>query len=85
MRGECPKLLRKLKKEKHHKSKAMVATWSDEELGTSSSSSEDQIDNLCLMAHESNTCEVNSDLESISNEQWEEAYELLYEKFKNLK
>ena len=38
MRGECPKLLRKIKKEKHHKSKAMVATWSDEESDTSSSS-----------------------------------------------
>ena len=37
------------------------------------------------MAHEGDSCEVNFELESISNEQWEEAYELLYEKFKNLK
>ena len=62
----------------------MVATWSDEDSDTSSSS-EDQKDNLCLMALEDNSYEVNFELESVSNEQWEEAYELLYEKFKNLK
>ena len=62
----------------------MMATWNDEESDTSSSS-EDQMDNLCLMAHEGNSCEVNFELEAISNEQWEEAYELLYENFKNLK
>ena len=84
MRGECPKLLRKIKKERHHKNKAMVATWSDEDSYTSSSS-EDQKENLCLMAIEENSREVNFELESISNKQWEEAYELLYEKLKNLK
>ena len=68
MRGECPKFLRKIKKEKYHKSKAMVATWSDEDSDTSSSS-EDQMDNLCLMAHGGNSCEVNFELKSVSNEQ----------------
>ena len=84
MRGECPKLLRKIKRERYHKNKAMVATWSDEDSDTSSSS-EDQKDNLCLMAIGGDSCEVNFELEFVSNEQWEEAYELLYEKFKNLK
>ena len=84
LHGECPELQKKYKKEKFRKTKAMVATWSDEDSYTSSSSS-DQKENLCLMAIEDNSCEVNFELESVSNEQWEEAYELLYEKFKNLK
>ena len=58
MRGECPKLLRKIKKERHNKRKAMVATWSDEDSDTSSSS-EDQKENLCLMTIEDNSREVN--------------------------
>ena len=37
------------------------------------------------MAIRGDSCEVNLELESVSNEQWEETYELLYEKFKNLK
>ena len=37
------------------------------------------------MAIRGDSCEINFELEYVSNEQWEEAYELLYEKFKNLK
>ena len=45
----------------------MVATWSDED-SDASSLSEDQMDNLCLMAHEGNSYEVTSETENISNE-----------------
>ena len=37
------------------------------------------------MAHEGNSYEVTSETENISNEQWEKAYETLYEKFKTLR
>ena len=84
MRGECPQMQRKIKKEKHHKRKAMIATWSDEE-SDSSTQSESPDENLCLMAHEGNSDEVTSETKNILNEQWEEAYEMLCEEFKTLR
>ena len=35
MRGECPELQKKYKKEKFRKAKAMVATWSDKDSDSS--------------------------------------------------
>ena len=84
MRGECTQIHRKIKKEKHHKRKAMIATQSDEE-SDSSTQSKSPDENLCLMDHEGNTYDVTSNSKNISNEQWEEAYEMLYEKFKTLR
>ena len=83
MRGECPELLKKAKREKGKKPRAMVATWSDEE--TQEDDSEDMNDlmeSLCLMA---NGDEVNSETESISNEQWETEYLSLYSKYKKIR
>ena len=60
MRSECLKIQRKLKKEKPHNSKAMIVTWSDEEMD-SSSQIEDQVEELCLMTHDGNFSEVTCD------------------------
>ena len=62
----------------------MLATWSNEE-SDSSSRSEDQVANLYLMAYEDNSSEVNSEIDSITVEQWEELYKNLYTKYKKLK
>ena len=62
----------------------MITTWSNEE-SDSSSQSKNQEKNLCLMAHHGNSIEVTSKTEHMSNEQWEEPYETLYEKFKTLR
>ena len=67
MWGECPELQKKFKKDKFRKSKAMVATWSDEE-SDSSEESEDQMANICLMAHEDDSSEVNSEIDTITIE-----------------
>ena len=53
------RITKKYKKNNFRKPKAMVATWSDEELD-SSQESEDQVANICLMAHEDDSSEVNS-------------------------
>ena len=47
IRGECPELQKKFKKDKFRKSKAMVATWSDEE-SDSSFGSKDQVQSSVL-------------------------------------
>ena len=62
----------------------MVATWSDEESDTSYES-EDQVVNICLMAHEDDSSQVNSELDTITIEQWEVLYENIYTKYKKLK
>ena len=89
MRGECPKLkkiLEKKKKEHRHKgkrTKAMVATWSNDDTSSDSStstSSQDSEDELCFMAFEDDREEVNSNSGSLSPQEWEEAYELLLKK-----
>ena len=83
MRGECPELLKKAKREKGKKPRAMVATWSDEESQEDDSEDmNDLMESLCLMA---NGDEVNSETESISNEQWETAYLSLYSKYKKIR
>ena len=84
MRGECPEPRKRYKKEKFRKAKAMVATWSDEDLD-SSEEREDQRENICLMAIEDNSSEVNSELDSITIDQWETLYENIYSKYKKLK
>ena len=43
------------------------------------------MENLCLMAHEDDSSEVNSELDSITIEQWEVLYENIYTKYKKLK
>ena len=84
MQGECPELQKKFKKDKVKRPNTMLVTWSDEELD-SSSGSEDQVANLCLMAHEDNSSEVNSKIDSITTKQWEEFYKNLDTKYKKLK
>ena len=84
MRGECPELLKKLKKEKSRRPRAMVATWSDED--STEQSSEDMnelMESLCLMAH--NDDQVNSEPEEISSEDWEIAYLALYDRYKSIR
>ena len=62
----------------------MVATWSDEDSDTSQES-EDERANICLMAHEDDSSKVNSELDSITIDQWEALYENIYSKYKKLK
>ena len=84
MRGECPELQKKYKKDKVKRAKAMIATWSDEE-SDFSSGSKNQVANIYLMVHDGDSFEVNFELNSITIEQWEELYENLYTKYKKLK
>ena len=89
MRGECPKLkkmLEKKKKDHRHKgkrTKAMVATWSNDDTSSDSSTStsnQDSDDELCFMVFEDDCEEVNSNSGSLSPQEWEEAYELFHKK-----
>ena len=84
MQGECLKLQKKLKKDKIKRPKAILDTWNDEE-SDSTSESKDQVANLCLITHEDNSSEVNSKIDFITTEQWEELYENLYTKYKKFK
>ena len=59
MRGECPEMMKKFKKMRSKKARAMVATWSDEESDSSTESEEEERDNLCLMAHGKEVEEVS--------------------------
>ena len=59
MWGECPKMMKKFKKMKSKKTRAMVATWSDEESDDSTNSQEEDKDASCLMAHGNEVEEVN--------------------------
>ena len=95
MRGECPKLKRMIEKKKKKDiklkgkmTKAMVATWSNDDTSSDSHDStsiQESDDEMCFMAFEEGRDEVNSNLGSLSTQEWEEAYELLHEKCKKLK
>ena len=94
MRGECPKLKKMLeKKKKDHmhkekKTKAMVATWSNDDTSPdshTSTSNQDSDDELCFMVFEDNHEEVNSKSGSLSLQEWEETYELIHKKCNILK
>ncbi|MQL68600.1 hypothetical protein Taro_000879 [Colocasia esculenta] len=83
MRGECPELKKKLKKDKFtfKKAKAMVATWSDEDEDQNSQATSGDDEVHCLMARSDDSNEVNSSFETYSIIQWEEAYTVLFEKY----
>ena len=75
MRGECLKLkkmLEKKKKDHRHKgkrTKAMVATWSNDDTSSNSqtsTSNQDFDDELCFMALEDDREEVNTNSRSLS-------------------
>ena len=84
MRDECLELQKKYKKNKVRRPKVMVATWSDEE-SNFSLGNEDQVANICLMAHEDDLSKINYEIDSITIEQWEVLYENIYTKYKKLK
>ena len=87
MRGECPELKKKLKKDKFvfKKAKAMLATWSDEDDDEKSQATSGDDEIHCLMARSDDSSEVNSSFESFSTAEWEEAYTVLFEKFRQFK
>ena len=94
MCGECPKLkkmLEKKKKDNRHKgkrTKAMVATWSNDDTSSdsqTSTSNQDSDDELCFMAFKDDCEEVNSNFRSLLPQEWDEAYELLHNKCRILK
>ncbi|MQL95692.1 hypothetical protein Taro_028362 [Colocasia esculenta] len=60
MRGECPELKKKLKKDKFtfKKAKAMMATWSDEDEDENDQGSSEDEEIRCLMARSDNFNEV---------------------------
>ncbi|MQM02406.1 hypothetical protein Taro_035173 [Colocasia esculenta] len=57
MRGECPELHKKFKKDTRRKPKAMIATWSNDEEETSSEE-ENNEPSVCLMAQEEESSEA---------------------------
>ncbi|MQL82183.1 hypothetical protein Taro_014650 [Colocasia esculenta] len=65
MRGECPKLKKKLKKDKFtfKKAKAMMATWSDEDEEDNAQGSSRDEEIQCLMAR-SEDCNKNRNLQA---------------------
>ncbi|MQM11648.1 hypothetical protein Taro_044557 [Colocasia esculenta] len=83
MRGECPELKKKLKKEKFtfKKAKAMLATWTDEDEDENSQATSRDDEVQCLMARSDDSNEVNSSFETYSVDEWEYAYIVLFEKF----
>ncbi|MQL85725.1 hypothetical protein Taro_018247 [Colocasia esculenta] len=83
MRGECPELKKKLKKDTftYKKAKAMMATWSDEDEDDNAQGSSRDEEIQCLMARSKHSNEVNSSFENYTVDEWEEAYTLLFEKF----
>ena len=86
MRGECPELMKKFKKMKNKKTRAMVTIWSDEESDSSSESEEDGRENFCLMAHEKEAKEVSLEEEnSFSIDELKLAYSHLLEKYRRMK
>ena len=78
-------MIKKFKKMKGKKAKAMVATWSDEESDSSTESEEEGPTNLCLMAHANEVEEVSSEENSFSLDELEIAYSHLLEKYSKLK
>ncbi|MQM08011.1 hypothetical protein Taro_040856 [Colocasia esculenta] len=62
MRGECPELKKKLKKEKFtfKKAKAMLATWSDEDEDEDSQHNSGNDEVHCLMARSNDSTECLS-------------------------
>ena len=86
MWGECLEMQKKFKKMKGKKTRAMVATWSDEESDDSTSFQEEDKDNFCLMTHGNEVEEVNiEEEESFSIDQWELADSVLLEKYRKMK
>ncbi|MQL69263.1 hypothetical protein Taro_001541 [Colocasia esculenta] len=87
MRGECPELRKKLKKDRltFKKAKAMVATWSDEDEDEDSQATSGDDEIQCLMARSDDSNEVNSSFETYSITEWEETYTVLFEKFSEFK
>ncbi|MQL95273.1 hypothetical protein Taro_027935 [Colocasia esculenta] len=83
LRGECPELTKKLKKDKFtfKKANAMMATWSDEDEDNNAQGSSGDEEIQCLMARSEDSNEVNSSFENYIADEWEEAYTLLFEKF----
>ncbi|MQM22472.1 hypothetical protein Taro_055524 [Colocasia esculenta] len=83
MRGECPELKKKLKKEKFtfKKAKAMLATWSDEDEDEDPQASSGDEEIHYLMATSEDSAEVNSSFENYTVDQWEEACTVLFQKF----
>ena len=79
MKGEYLEFLNKYQKERLCKPKVLMATWSNED-EDSSEDLDDQVANLCLTTHDSETTKVNFELEFILSDQWEETHETLYEK-----
>ena len=85
MRGECPEMIKKFKKMRGRKARAMVATQSDEQSDSSTESKEEGRDNLCLMALASEVEEVSHEENSFSIDKLELAYSHLLEKYSRLK
>ena len=84
MRGECPDLKKKLKNQMIEKTRAMLATQSDEDEGKDKQSLDDE-EITCLMAKTEESSEVITSYENFSVDDWEEAYTLLFEKLTELK
>ena len=87
MRGECPELKKKLKKDKFtsKKAKAMLATWSDEDEDEDAQETSDDEEVKCLMARGDDSSEVNFSFNDFTASEWEEAYTTLFENFREYK
>ncbi|MQM20624.1 hypothetical protein Taro_053648 [Colocasia esculenta] len=83
MRGECPELKKKLKKEKltFKKAKTMLATWSDEDEDKDAQATSGDEEIQYLMAKSEDSTEVNSSFENYTIDEWEEPYTVLFENF----
>ncbi|MQL91362.1 hypothetical protein Taro_023978 [Colocasia esculenta] len=72
MRGECPELKKKLKKEKFtfKKAKAMLATWSDEDEDENSQATSGDDEVQCLMARSDDSNEGRVEELLVAEELW---------------
>ena len=77
-------MIKKFKKMRGRKARAMVATWSDEELDSSIESEEEGRNNPCLMAHENEVEEVSLEENSFSIDELEITYSHLLEKYSRM-
>ena len=84
MRGECPDLKKKLKSQMIRKTKAMLATQSDEDEDEDKQSIDDE-EITCLIAKIEESSKVITLYENFSVDDWEEAYTILFEKLTELK
>ena len=78
-------MIKKFKKMKGRKERAMVATWSDEKSDSSTESEEEGSNNLCLMAHGNEVEEVSIEEENSSIDELELSYSHLLEKYRRMK